>query len=341
MSQVAATALLAVALAAAVVRPRLGCVLGVAVLLACAPSGAPGLAVVILAALLAFAVATKEPPRVAAIGVAGLVGAAELGVLLEGEPGVPTLLVVATGGFAGAALRERSLLARRLADRVAELEAEREQHAALSVRYERARIAAELHDVVAHAISVMVVQAGAGQRLAAVDPEATEEAFAAIAGAAGQARQDVGRLVALLAEETSDPGPDIALLSQLVDRAVTSGLAVALRVEGDPTRLPPAVRQAGYRVAQEGLTNAMRHAAGASVDVDVAAGADGLLVAVGNGPATRAGPLTGAGTGTGLTGLRERVDALGGRLVAGPTLDGGWMLRARMPAGGAAAADQP
>ena len=114
------------------------------------------------------------------------------------------MLLPAAGWGAGRALREREQVAGQLAERVRELEEEREAHAALSVRYERARIASELHDIVAHAISVMVVQASAGQRLAARDPEPTAETFEAIAGAARQAEEDMGRLVALLADEGRD-----------------------------------------------------------------------------------------------------------------------------------------
>ena len=111
------------------------------------------------------------------------------------------ILLVGTAWIAGRAIRERDLVAARLAERAEELEREREEFAALSVRYERARIASELHDIVAHAISVMVVQAGAGQRIAAIDPELTGETFEAIAGAARQAERDMTQLVALLADD--------------------------------------------------------------------------------------------------------------------------------------------
>ncbi len=211
-----------------------------------------------------------------------------------------------------------------------ELEAEREAHARLSVRYERARIASELHDIVAHALSVMVVQAGAGQRLAAVEPELTAETFEAIAGAARQAEADMGRLVALLGDATG-PAPDLPLVDELVARAAGSGLDVSLRLEGDRESFPPAVTQVAYRVVQEGLTNALRHAAGASVDVRLRGDAAELLVEVVNGPQTGAAPLAGSGTGNGLRGLHERVSACAGSLDAGPQADGSWRLAARMP----------
>src|SRR5215218_8475760 len=149
---------------------------------------------------------------------------------------------------------------RRRWPRARELEDEREAHAALSVRYDRARIAGELHDIVAHAISVMVVQASAGQRLAH-DPEGTAEAFCAIAGAAREAEEDMGRLVALLAERDAvGPAPDLALVEELVARAAGSGLDVSLRLEGEREGLPAEIAHMAYRVVQEGLTNALRYA---------------------------------------------------------------------------------
>jgi len=268
--------------------------------------------------------------------LAALVGSLELIVVVTDDAFVPALLLPGAAWGAGRALREREEVARRLADRARELEEEREAHAALSVRYERARIASELHDIVAHAISVMVVQASAGQRLAAQDPELTGEAFQAIASAARQAEADMGRLVALLGDERAlGAAPDIALVEELVARAAGSGLNVKLRLEGDRGGLPPELAHAAYRVVQEGLTNALRYASGAAVTVLVRGERGALVVEVENGraPASGAGgeaALAGTGTGNGLTGLRERVAAIGGTLEAGPTAEGGWRLHARI-----------
>ena len=267
-------------------------------------------------------------------GIAGLV--ALVGSLEVNEAGtdalVPALILPGATWGAGRALRERELVARQLAERARELEEEREAHAQLSVRYERARIASELHDIVAHAISVMVVQASAGQRLAVRDPEATAETFQAIAGAARQAEEDMGRLVALLGDEDAiGQAPDLALVEELVLRAAGSGLDVKLRLEGDREGLPAALVETAYRLVQEGLTNALRYAAGAAVRVLVRGDRDGLLVEVANGPAAAESALAGAGLGTGLQGLRERVVVCGGTLEAGPTDEGGWLLSARLP----------
>ncbi|MDQ3722430.1 MAG: histidine kinase dimerization/phosphoacceptor domain-containing protein [Actinomycetota bacterium] len=160
--------------------------------------------------------------------------ASELGVLVTGGSAVPSAFVPAAAWAAGRGLREREQIVDRLAEQARELEEEREAHARLSVRYERARIAAELHDIVAHAISVMVVQASAGQRLVGVDSELTAEAFAAIADAAHEAEQDIARLVELLANPDSvGPGPDLAVVEELVARAAGSGLQVTLRLKAN------------------------------------------------------------------------------------------------------------
>jgi signal transduction histidine kinase len=258
--------------------------------------------------------------------VAGLVAlaiCAQAGALLAGTGETAWVFIVAAPWGAGRVLRRHRALAVELAARGRELEEEREAFAALSVRYERARIASELHDIVAHAISVMVVQASAGQRLP--DPSAT---FDVIADAARQAEADMVRLVALLGDAPSGDAPDLALIDELVARANGSGLVVTLRLEGDREGLPPAVVLSACRVVQEGLTNALRYAAGAHVAVRVRGEADTLVVSVENGPAMSEPVLAGSGTGNGIRGLRERV----GVVQAGPTSDGGWRLAATIPA---------
>jgi signal transduction histidine kinase len=311
--------------------PRAAWVVTVATLLATAPFG-PALTGVTFAVVAeAFWTGRCESRWGGIAGLVGLVAALEINQLETGSF-VPALILPAAAWGAGRTLRERELVAEQLAMRVSELEDEREAHAALSVRYERARIASELHDIVAHAISVMVVQAGAGQRLAAHDPEATAEVFEAIAGAAREAERDMGRLVALLGDEHAiGPSPDLTLVEELVARAAGSGLNVTLRLEGEREGLPAALGETAYRVVQEGLTNALRYAAGARVSVRVRGEPAELAVEIENAPGRGAGALASAGTGNGLRGLRERVAAQGGTLRAGPTAGGGWLLAARMP----------
>jgi signal transduction histidine kinase len=309
--------------------------LAVAAAAALVPTGDLAPAPAILVCANAFA-AGRWTAAWVSVATAGALLAATLGaaVWADNTDGwlVPAILLVGTAWIAGRAIRERDLVAERLAERAEELEREREAFAALSVRYERARIASELHDIVAHAISVMVVQAGAGQRIAAVDPELTGETFEAIAGAARQAERDMTQLVALLADdEAIGHAPDLTLVEELIARAAGSGLDVTLRLEGSREGLPAAAVQTAYRVVRESLTNALRYASGAPVHVLVRGGAGTLDVEVVNDAAADAQALAGHGTGNGLRGLRERVGASGGRLEAGPREDGGWRVAARIP----------
>jgi signal transduction histidine kinase len=178
----------------------------------------------------------------------------------------------------------------------------------------------------------MVVQAGAGQRLAGRDEALTAETFAAISESARQAEQDMERLVALLgAPGAIGPAPDLHVVEELVRRAAGSGLDVRLRLEGDREGLPAEVVEAACRVVQESLTNALRYASGAAVQVLVAGEPEALVVEVVNSAGPADGALAGAGTGTGLRGLRERVGGCGGRLEVGPALGGGWSVRAHLP----------
>ena len=278
--------------------------------------------------------AGRAPTRPAgALAIALLLAAVAVSQVIdyEGDDLVPELMVPVTFYLAGLALRSRETLAERLSAQAEELELERDAYARLSVRYERARIAAELHDVVAHAISVMVVQASAGQRLAVRDPSATAETFGVIATAARQAQADLDRLADLLARDAAyDGGADLGLIREIVDTARASGLPVSLQMAGDVSILSAALAHTALRIVQEGVTNALRYAPGAAVEVAVAARPGALELSVVNGRAT-GGASLGLGSGRGLRGLRERVGAREGTLHAGPTDAGGWALRARMP----------
>jgi signal transduction histidine kinase len=265
-------------------------------------------------------------------GPIALIAAAEFAAVRHGDvPGFFVFIVGATW-LAGRAVRGREQLVAGLAERIEELGREEEAYAQLSVRYERARIAAELHDLVAHAISVMVIQASAGQRLAGHDPERTRDAFAVIARAAREAESDLERLVALLGDEAAaSEATDLALIHELVARAVESGLDVRLRLEGDTEGLPAPLAALAHRAVQEGVTNALRYASGAAVHVLVRSEPQAMLVEVANDSAGTPGLLAHDGTGNGLRGLRERAADCGGTVHAGPTPDGGWCLKARVP----------
>jgi signal transduction histidine kinase len=250
---------------------------------------------------------------------------------LTNQNGSPGLIILTAPGFlAGTVLRLRRETAEQLAARGRELEAERELFAEVSVRNERARIASELHDIVGHALSVMVVQAAAGQRLAPHSPEAAVESLGVIAESARQGRADLQRLIDLLAG-TEVASPDLSLIDEVVNQAARSGLRVTCRLEGARDGLQSDAAHAAFRVVQESLTNALRHAPGAEVRVLIRSEAGGraVTVRVENDAATHSTPNL-AGTGRGLIGLRERVLALGGTFSAGPAPAGGWTVEAQL-----------
>jgi signal transduction histidine kinase len=249
--------------------------------------------------------------------------------LATGEVGPALLIFTAPGYAAGFLLRRLHDTAAQLEIRSQELDDERELFAELSVRNERARIASELHDILGHSLSVMVVQAAAAQRIAGDDTAAMSEAFEVIADSARQGRDDLGRLVDLLDGEAV-VAPDVSLINEVVTRAARSGIAVTCRFEGDCDSIPEPVAHAMFRVVQEGLTNAIRHAPGAAVRVLVRSDGSTLTVGVENDsavvPATRM-----AGAGHGLAGLRERVQRLHGAFSAGAVPNGGWAVEAQLP----------
>ncbi|HEX4094877.1 MAG TPA: histidine kinase [Trebonia sp.] len=246
----------------------------------------------------------------------------------------PIFWVLTIGPWAlGLVVTSRRRLTEQLAVRGRELEAERALFAAEAVRYERARIARELHDIVAHCVSVMVIQASAGQRLTATQPSLAAEAFDSIGEVAQQAEAEIGRLLDLLDATGQQRGADgLRLIGELVTRASAAGLAVSCRFSGSADGLPAVAADAAYRVVQESLTNALKHAPGAPVDIVITGTAGQVEIGVRNGSA--AGPPSGlerSGAGRGLTGMRERVAACGGELDAGPADGGGWQVIARLP----------
>jgi signal transduction histidine kinase len=258
------------------------------------------------------------------------------GLQLAAGPAVfnPFVVVITIGPWAlGLVVSSRRRVTEQLAARGRELEAERALFAAEAVRYERARIARELHDIVAHCVSVMVIQASAGQRLTATDPSLAAEAFDAIGDAARQAGAEIGRLVEMLDHDSRQKSADgLRLVGELVARAGAAGLAVSCRFSGSADGLPASAADAAYRVVQESLTNALKHAPGSPVEIVIAAAAAQVEIGVVNGPA--AGPPSGlelSGGGRGLAGMRERVTACGGEVSAGPVDGGGWQVLARLP----------
>ncbi|MBB5136887.1 signal transduction histidine kinase [Thermocatellispora tengchongensis] len=217
------------------------------------------------------------------------------------------------------------------------------EHAA---RGERARIARELHDVVAHHISMVAVQAETARLTTPGMPQAGAERLSAIGDTARAALTEMRRLLGVLREDTGgeaspaarrpQPGLRLAELNELLDEArAASGTAVRLILCGAPAELDPGVELAAYRIVQEALTNARRHAPGAAVDVELHYTGEDLRVSIrdnGPGPAARPGP-----GGHGLAGMRERACAVGGELTTGPAPGGGFLVQAHLPAGDEAA----
>ena len=258
----------------------------------------------------------------------------------------PFVVAIIGGGWlVGSLLRSRQQLADQLALRARELEAEREVFATESVRYERARIARELHDIVAHCVSVMVIQAAAGQRVAGSDPELAAEALGHIAATAAQAQAEMARLVELLdADATAGGETGLGLVDELVARTQATGLAVSCRFSGPTDVLTAEAADTAYRIVQESLTNALKHAPGAAVDIRVVGSDDAVRITVTNGrPPVGVGVLHSLGGGHGLGGMRERAAAVGGSVDVGPQADGGWCVAALLPSRnsvGVAAADR-
>ncbi len=278
--------------------------------------------------LIAYALGTSAGLVAGIAGVLLLVGG-----LQAGSPFNPVYEMVAVGGWlAGRVVLSRRDLAGRLQARNDELLAEQELFARESVRYERARIARELHDIVAHCLSVMVVQASAGQYLAGTDPAGVTEALESVAEAAGEARTEIARLVELLSGQSSAPGLELA--GELVRRASSAGLAVTCRLEAGWEGLAPAASEAAYRLVQESLTNALKHAPGAPVTVTIGRRGRDVAVSVANAaPGQPGSGLERSGSGHGLAGMRERVAACGGSMSAGPAPAGGWSVTALFPGG--------
>jgi signal transduction histidine kinase len=269
------------------------------------------------------------------LGLAIVVGSSAL--LMYNNPGASTGELVFTpllfgiGWIAGFALRERAAVAEAAEVRAAQAEREREAAARLAVAEERARIARELHDIVAHSVSVMVLQIGALRHRLPRGLEQDREALQGIEDTGRAALAEMRRLLGAMhdgedAERAPQPGLDS--LGALVERVDRAGLPVRLRVEGDAVPLSRAVDLSAYRIVQEGLTNALKHAQASRADVTVRYGAGELELEVRD---DGVGTAASDGLGHGLVGVRERVKIYGGEMSASAAPEGGFVLTARLP----------
>jgi len=242
--------------------------------------------------------------------------------------------------FAVDGVASRRQVQQNLADQAEQTELERARRAVLE---ERARIARELHDVVAHHMSLMAIRAeSAPHRLGALpDPELVRAEFGSLSGSAREALADMRRLLGVLRSDqpaARAPQPGLPDLPGLIDTARQAGMAVELSPLPAPDQVPPSVGVCAYRIIQEALSNAGRHAAGVPVTVSVHQDTDTVTLRVTNGPQAPARPPTnGHRPGHGLAGMRERAELLGGSLSAGPAPDGGFAVSAVLPLSGSAA----
>jgi signal transduction histidine kinase len=302
--------------------------------------------VVVLAAYSALAYSRFYGAAMLSVSAAGLLATAAFhGRMPNLRDSSATLLLLGPILVAGNAMHAWRRRADESQARLARLQAEHEAATQRALELERARIAGELHDVVTHNVSVMIVQAGAARQVLAGNPDRARSAMLAVEASGRAAMTELRHLLGLLGppDAASDgispdggparPQPGLGQLRPLIDRVAAAGLPVELHLGDVPHGIPPGPDLAAFRVVQEALTNVIKHAGRprTSVSVDYRDGDLFVEVADAGPPAAVAGPAL-PGAGRGLFGLRERTALYGGELEAGPWRDGGWLVRARIPA---------
>ncbi len=266
------------------------------------------------------------------------------GILLdEGQVGDVVVQILLFGGLwvVGNLFRTRRIRLESVEQVVVELEAEQDRMAREAVRDERSRIARELHDVLGHTLNLVVIQAGAAQRVFEASPEKTLEAVRSIESTSRQALSDVDRMLGILRDpdDGAERGlslkarPSMSRLASLVNDLHTTGQTVDLAVSGTPETLTPSIDLSAYRVVQEALTNVMTHAAGAKARVEVEYSEAVLSITVTNDGSGTESVAGRSGGGRGIVGMRERTALFGGAFEAGNTDDGGWRVYATFPIG--------
>jgi signal transduction histidine kinase len=266
------------------------------------------------------------PARAGAAGTLALAAALALGFGVSDTDVVPLIFCTTVPWATGRAVRAHRMLATELQQRTRELEAEQEGLRRLAIERERARIARELHDIVAHHVAVIVVQAAAGRMAVA---ESREEAAERLTRIARAGRDSLAELELLQGRRAGDVDDD-ARLARMVDQARDAGLTVRATPWPRCAALSRECRDTAHRVVQEALTNAIKHAPGAAVDVRLSLPGGALEIRVHDDGGRSQPTLASSGAGAGLDGLRERVAALGGELEAGPAGDG-WRVTGRLP----------
>lgn len=275
-------------------------------------------------------------------GAVGLMSAVLFAGVVSNEDNLPwialpaNVVIFGTAWILGDNLRTRRQYLGELEEKAARTEEQQAAEANRAIAEERTRIARELHDVVAHSMSVMVVQAGAARRVIDSSPAQAAEALAAIEETGRESLTEMRRVLGVLRGDDDlaelAPAPGLDDFGRLVQNCEEAGLPVELIVTGDVRRLTPGLEMNAYRVVQESLTNALKHAGTASATVRLKYLADALEVAVTDDG--RGAAATASGGGQGIVGMRERVDAYGGSLSAGPTTGGGFEVNAVFRIGG-------
>jgi signal transduction histidine kinase len=314
----------------------------------------PGLPLFVL--VFAISLHTDRKRAAVAAGIAALA----MSVAVQQQPAsvatgstwVISLLSVAVAWLLGENQRNRRARWAAMEERTRRLEAEREERARQAVIEERLRIARELHDVVAHSMSVIAVQSGVANHVISTRPEQAQQALASIEATSRDALVEMRRLLGVLRQGDHPvpdltPSPGLRGIWDLADQLRRSGLTVELSVEGDLADIPPGADLSAYRIVQEGLTNVLRHG-GPVARVTIQCDADAVDIEVlDDGPSgwvgrpRPTGPTAPHGPGHGLVGMRERVAVYNGRLTAEPRPGGGYLLAARLPYHAPVAASQP
>jgi signal transduction histidine kinase len=282
----------------------------------------------VIAALLCLYSVAVRSPREVTVGV----GALSIGSvwILDQASAVPASVLILVPVLLGHSVRQRRLAQRQLAEQV------RRHQESEAVLTERQRIARELHDVVAHHMSVIAIQAEAAPYTVPEIPDKIRNDLAEIRATALEALTELRRILGVLRSEDAagetTPQPGLDRLDELVAGARGTGLVVETVVTGEPPVLPSGVGLSAFRIVQEALSNAMRHAPGSQVRVEIGYGRSELNLRVVNGPPPGGPPHSQVpGTGHGLVGMRERIAMLGGELTAKPTPEGGFVVAAMLP----------
>jgi signal transduction histidine kinase len=264
--------------------------------------------------------------------IPSLVGLAVLTVALQwGNPDPFPAIITIGFWLLGVAVRSHRRLASVLSARADELKSSRETYIQEALRYEHIRIARELHDIVAHSLSVIVIQASAGRRLPSDDPDAVE-LLDTISELTKQVRTDIDGLCRLIDNPADVESSGIKdSIDQLLRRTADTGSPITSNLPDDLDELPGRIATIVYRIVQESLTNAIKHAPGAPIDVLITTGSDIQITVINTTTRNRSTAPAVPGSGRGLAGLTERVHAANGTFATGPTTHGGWKINAELP----------